>query len=143
MLIKPGTKRRRTQVEIEDEHDEVVAFVERTPHGTIRLNTRLTLRDAARELGFEMPETTVHSLGGFLVERLGRIPRRGDQIEYDDLEFTVLEATRRRLLRVEVRPTGDRVLPPESSTLDTAREMRTVPESRDPQESTPEKSEAP
>lgn len=98
--------------EIEDEHDEVVAFVERTDDGTVRLDARLNLRDAARELGIEMPETTVITLGGFLIERFGRIPRRGDQLVHDDLEFTVLEATRRRMSWVEVRPLHGRALPP-------------------------------
>ena len=97
--------------EIEDEHDEAVAYLDRKEDGAVVVDTRIGLREAARILGFEMPETTVNRLGGFLIERAGRIPRRGDRIVHGDLEFTVLEASRRRLLRVEVRAPDGRSLP--------------------------------
>ena len=50
-----------------------------------------------------LPESESYStVGGFVVEHLRRLPKKGDHFEWRDLAFTVLEADSKRVLRVEI-----------------------------------------
>ncbi|GIU79601.1 MAG: membrane protein [Bryobacteraceae bacterium] len=88
--------------EIEDEFDlrresapeEAAAF---EVEGTI------LLRDLETQYGIELPaEGEYETLAGFLMDRLGRIPREGDSVEASERRFTVLEMEFNRIVRVRV-----------------------------------------
>ena len=52
-----------------------------------------------------MPEDgDYHSLGGFIVDRLGRVPRVGARFVALGHEFVVRDADARRVAKVEIRP---------------------------------------
>ncbi len=60
--------------------------------------------DVNEELGLELPEEEdFETLAGFVLSELGRFPARGESFERDRAQFTVTEASDRRVLRVEVR----------------------------------------
>jgi magnesium and cobalt transporter len=42
------------------------------------------------------------TIGGLLMHELGRLPRRGEQLEYSGFRFKVLRGDRRRLHTLEV-----------------------------------------
>jgi len=64
---------------------------------------RAHLDEINDEVGTEFPEDAeFDSIAGLIVDRLGRIPRVGETVAYDDLIITVLEATRRRVERVRI-----------------------------------------
>ena len=67
---------------------------------------------------FEMPTSTeVSTLGGFVTEQLGRIPRVGDRTRLDGYELRVLEMKGRRVSKVlVVRRPQAAPLPEASST---------------------------
>lgn len=62
--------------------------------------------EVAEHLGFEaLPEEesgTYHTLGGFILVRLGRIPHEGDTCEWDGLRFEVVDMDGRRVDKVLV-----------------------------------------
>ncbi len=43
-----------------------------------------------------MSDSAFDTIGGLLTERIGRVPKRGDVVELDDLRFEVLRADARR-----------------------------------------------
>lgn len=53
----------------------------------------------------------VQTVGGLLIQALGRIPRAGERFTYRGLEFDVLAATATRVERVAVRPGPVRAVP--------------------------------
>jgi Mg2+/Co2+ transporter CorC len=55
-----------------------------------------------RRVGLELPEGDYETLAGFLLEQFGRIPVRGDTVRWEDTEFEVLTADRRRIESVQV-----------------------------------------
>ena len=58
------------------------------------------------QLGCGIPEDDeFDTIGGFLMHRLGRIPKRGEYVVWNDVRITVLEASRRRaeLVRISSR----------------------------------------
>jgi CBS domain containing-hemolysin-like protein len=59
------------------------------------------------QTGFHLPEGPYETLAGFLLSRLGHIPKEGESVEADGWEFTVIEVDRHRVEQVRV------VAPPE------------------------------
>lgn len=92
--------------DIEDEHDQSVATVPSNMPGGVFVLSGLLHPDEVEQLcGFEMPEGDFETLGGFLLNELGRIPSLGDQIAHGGWEFKVKQMDGRRIAEVlVVRP---------------------------------------
>lgn len=61
------------------------------------------LDEINEQLGCDLPEDgDFDTIGGLVFSRLGRIPKRGEQVQEDDVRITVIEATRRRIERVRI-----------------------------------------
>jgi CBS domain containing-hemolysin-like protein len=95
--------------EIEDESDRVDSHVVRRPDGSLVCRGLAETRKVFELLGLgedASEQVEVVTLGGFLADQLGRIPRTGDVVEWQEHRFEVLRATARRAerIRVERRP---------------------------------------
>jgi len=53
-------------------------------------------------LGVTLPEGEFDSIGGFILDQLGRLPAVGEQVVWGNLEFTVERVSENRILRVRV-----------------------------------------
>lgn len=88
--------------EIYDEHDRDVLSVEHQPDGSMLLPGTFPLHDL-EDLDIDIPDRTeVTTIGGLLVEKLGRIPQTGDQVEVYGLHLEVLTVRHRAPERVRV-----------------------------------------
>ena len=87
--------------EIEDEHDpsELAGTVPGI-EGVFVLSGLLHPDEVMNAAGFEMPEGDFETLGGFLLDRLGRIPATGDQIHHDGWEFKIKQMDGKRIAEV-------------------------------------------
>lgn len=89
--------------DIQDEHDHEDAPVVELAEGRWLADASVPVAELSRLLRRELPEAPdYHSLGGFIVQRLGRVPRPGQQLSELGLQFTVREADERRVSRVEI-----------------------------------------
>jgi len=90
--------------EIRDEYDidaEDVLIVERAPgEYVVKALTPLEDFNARLKTGFTHAE--IDTIGGFVMARLGRVPRRGETIEFEGLRFEVLRADSRRVHLLKV-----------------------------------------
>ncbi len=66
------------------------------------------IRDFNQILAASLPVDGVDSLGGLVMERLGRIPRAGDAVEAGDYRFQVIKMAGRRIGTLRVEKCGDR-----------------------------------
>jgi magnesium and cobalt exporter, CNNM family len=66
----------------------------------------LNLGDFAERTGLTLPAGPYETLGGFLMARLGRLPRVGDQVDVDGYRLVVSALDGRRVDRVAVTPPG-------------------------------------
>lgn len=89
--------------EIRDEFDRSTAPIPQDREEWTTLSARTPLDDLQRSLGTELPEGEYKTVGGYLTSELGRIPEAGELHAIGDLEFEVLEATPRKVLRVRIR----------------------------------------
>ena len=62
-------------------------------------------------LGVQLGAREVQTVGGLLIQALGRIPRPGERFLLRDLEFDILAATATKVDRVAVRPGPVRAIP--------------------------------
>jgi putative hemolysin len=66
-------------------------------HNGYHIDGRLHLRDLAESLDLELHSDEYDTVGGFIMERLGRLPRTGDEVALDDCTFKVLRMAGRRV----------------------------------------------
>jgi CBS domain containing-hemolysin-like protein len=96
--------------DIRDEHDdpEKAPPIVELGEGRLLVDARVTMAGLSRHLGVELPEGgDYYSLGGFIVEALGQVPRPGAILAKLGFEFIVREADERHITQVEVIPGAD------------------------------------
>lgn len=71
--------------------------------GTVHLPGTLGLSEAEAWLGRSW-EGTAATLGGYLIERLGRLPQEGERLDIDQLQFIVLEMSPTTIRTVGLLP---------------------------------------
>lgn len=88
--------------EIWDEHDEKFNVVTQTDENTYEFDAQLQLDDFSKIMNIQPPETSYHNLGGWIFEKLERIPQKGDSFEYENLKITIVEVEKNRIRKVKV-----------------------------------------
>ena len=89
--------------EIQDEYDVEEPIVEKGPEGDFIFDARVPLDDVNELVGVELTGSVADTLGGYVYEKLGRVPMVNDQITAGDVEITVASVSGRRIRRVRVR----------------------------------------
>jgi CBS domain containing-hemolysin-like protein len=63
------------------------------------------VRDLQTQYNIALPDdSSYETIGGFVLSRLGLIPRGGESFDADGYNFTVLQMARRRVSRVKIKP---------------------------------------
>lgn len=88
--------------EIWDEHDEQIKVVNQLDEKTYLFSADYSLEDFARLTMVELPESSYHTIGGWLVEEFERVPQQGEQLFYENLVLTIDEVENRRIRKVKV-----------------------------------------
>lgn len=89
--------------EIHDEYDVHELPVTDLGEGLFVLDARMHKDEAEELLGVKLPEGEYETVGGFIFERLERVPRKGESFQYENCQVTILEATERAVTRVRIR----------------------------------------
>jgi len=90
--------------DIEDEFDKKKKpLVEKITENEFYLNTRMELDDFAEKFAVAIDEDDVSTVGGLIIKYADRIPKVGEEIQYKNFLFTIIEATRRKINKVKVR----------------------------------------
>jgi putative hemolysin len=91
--------------ELEDEFDDPARPLLTTGSGALLLDGSVNLRDLETQTQWKLPrEGGVETLAGFMLMRLGRIPKGGESVEYEGRRMTVVEMDGRRISKVRVEP---------------------------------------
>ncbi len=99
--------------EIHDEFD-VVEHPMLLDDGAMIFDAAIKVRDLESQYNISLPEDpSYETVGGFVLSRLGFIPRGGEAFESDGYRFTVMEVDQRRVSRVKVQPLRPRPAPAE------------------------------
>ncbi len=96
---------------MQDEYDHEEEEVTRLSDGVYEIDGAMDIEQVGQLLSCEIPQGDYDTLGGFLLERLGRVPAPDEhpQVEYGGLRFTVMRMQEKRIDSVHVEilpPTG-------------------------------------
>jgi CBS domain containing-hemolysin-like protein len=95
--------------EIRDEYDDEERLVENEEDTRFWVSGRLTLDDLSAALGYEFSRDDVTTVGGLVLELLGRVPRAGEALTIGPFKVIVERVVRRKIERVflERQPVSD------------------------------------
>jgi putative hemolysin len=89
--------------EIWDEHDEAVKTIHKIDEFQYEFNAELPLDEFCQIMKITEPESSSHTLGGWVFETFARIPNVGEKFNYESLTLTVRQVENRRIRKVLVR----------------------------------------
>ena len=90
--------------DIEDEYDfdDVEDNIVPEKGGQYRVKALTEIADFNNAFGTEYNEQEFDTIGGLVLSRFGRMPKRGEQLSFDGLNFRVLRSDSRRLHLLQV-----------------------------------------
>ncbi|HSC87559.1 MAG TPA: hemolysin family protein [Polyangiaceae bacterium] len=99
--------------DIQDEHDlEDNSSIVVLDKDRVLVDASLPITDVNRHLGTDLPEGDYVSLGGLLLDQLGRVPDLGSEHQLLGLSVTIREADRRHIAKVELGGLPERPVTP-------------------------------
>ncbi len=87
--------------EIWDEHDEVVLDFDKIDERTYKVDCSANFEDFCEVFDLEAEAESI-SVGGWVMEQLGKMPEDGDTFEYENLEITITETDSHRVTQIRV-----------------------------------------
>ena len=91
--------------ELEDEFDLPALPIFPVAGGAVLMDGGLNLRDLQTQMQWDLPrEGGIETLAGFILIRLGHIPKVGESVDYDGRRLTVVEMDNRRIAKIRVEP---------------------------------------
>jgi magnesium and cobalt transporter len=96
--------------DIEDEYDfdDIEDNIVQEKGGQYRVKALTEIADFNSVFGTTYDDEEFDTIGGVVLQRFGRVPKRGEQISFDNLTFKVLRADSRRLHLLQVTRKSDK-----------------------------------
>ena len=90
--------------EISDEFDREGEEMEEVAPGIYRVSPRMALEDLEERLGIPYPDEDVDidTVGGLVFHLFGRVPQRGEWVEYGGWRFVVEDVKRTKILKLRL-----------------------------------------
>ena len=92
--------------DIDDEFDEEDRIIEKISDDTYDVDGNVYLDDLAEATGVELESETSETIGGFLIDIMGEIPRekvKYNPIEYENYQFNIVKVKDRRIEKVRIK----------------------------------------
>jgi putative hemolysin len=70
---------------------------------TYEVDGSMAIEEANERLGLGIPDGDFHTIAGFILEELQRVPKVGDRLRYNDLRFRITSMSGLKIARVRVR----------------------------------------
>jgi len=91
--------------EIRDEHEHMLPKPELSPDHVLEVDGITKILDLHSLYGIELPyDAGFETLAGFLLQKLGSIPKGGESVTYEGRSYTILEMDQNRISRVRIEP---------------------------------------
>jgi CBS domain containing-hemolysin-like protein len=86
--------------EITDEYDQEEPEIAEVEEGVYRVSGKASIDDVNEVLGVELPDEEWDTVAGFVLDLFGRIPKAGEELEFQGLRFRAEEVLGRRIAKV-------------------------------------------
>jgi len=88
--------------EIIDEYDKEIKLFEITEDNTLIADGNINIEKINHILNIEIPENDFETLGGFIFDLLGRVPKKGEKIKYQNFQMVIERVIKNRIRRVKI-----------------------------------------
>jgi CBS domain containing-hemolysin-like protein len=88
--------------EIRDEYDVESEPIVEESDGRFTFNGKVDIDEVGQRLGVHIEREGFETVGGYLLNHLGRVPAVGERFDVDGLHIEVLEVERRRIHKVRI-----------------------------------------
>ncbi|OFW54591.1 MAG: hemolysin [Actinobacteria bacterium RBG_13_35_12] len=88
--------------EIIDEYDREIKLFEMIEDNTVITDAMISIEKINEILNIEIPENGFETLGGFIYDLLGRIPKKDEKIKYQNCQIIVEQVVKNRIRRVKI-----------------------------------------
>jgi CBS domain containing-hemolysin-like protein len=89
--------------DIMDEYDSEVKQIVEQHDGSILVDARLDVEDLEDYLHIEFPEGKFESVGGFIINVLGKVPDVNEKVIFQNLEMIIDAADSRKIEKIRIR----------------------------------------
>jgi putative hemolysin len=98
--------------EITDEYDTTEdTGIRQTAPGSVEVESWVRIDDLDEQFGFEFPDDEDYdTIGGFMYAQLGRIPKKRDVLNWNQLRLTVLDADKRRIHKIRIESLASQIV---------------------------------
>lgn len=88
---------------IEDEHDiNEDVFINRVSDNKYLLQALTPIEDFNDFFGANFDDSQFDTIGGLIMQRFGRLPKRGELIQFDNFSFKIISSDKRRIRLIEL-----------------------------------------
>lgn len=87
---------------IDDEYTTGEKLYKKISPGRYLINGRMEMDDLNQVLSMKFPDGNYETLGGFLMNRMGKIPQRRERVEYNGITFIIENADQKSIKEVLV-----------------------------------------
>jgi putative hemolysin len=93
--------------EIDDEYDTGERMHKRIGSGKYLFNAKISIEKVTQLIPLELPQGDYETLGGFLLYKMGKIPKRKDTLRYGNILFVIEDADVKSIKEVLIELPGD------------------------------------
>jgi CBS domain containing-hemolysin-like protein len=93
--------------EIDDEYDAGERMHKRIGSGKYLFNAKISIEKVKQLIPLELPQGDYETLGGFLLYKMGKIPKRKDTLRYGNILFVIEDADVKSIKEVLIELPGD------------------------------------
>ena len=90
--------------DIQDEYDLDVKWLIEEPNGTVTVDGRLDIEEFEEHFSLEVEREMFDTVGGYVVEQLGRVPAAGERIKVGGMEMLVVVGDQRAIRQLRIFP---------------------------------------
>jgi putative hemolysin len=113
--------------EIRDEYDVDEQILKKNEDGSWVAEASVSLDEVNDTLGIHLtPKGDVSSLGGYVTEKTGRVPKRDRVVEDKEAVFTILDANEKKVIRIKIVKRDMPLPEPESEVVVPKRRKKRV-----------------